>query len=115
MAIECCNGLGYSCFVASEPHREKIHKRENNKRLTGIGSRQNDIQFATIGLYLLGQLGAIGVNGNLIEPNVTVHLAWHHTDVVITRIGHAIIAEKGLNRLIAKDKSSHHYYFFIMR
>ena len=39
MVVKGSNSLENNRFVASEPHGEKIHKRENDKRLTGIGSR----------------------------------------------------------------------------
>ena len=68
------------------------------------------VKLVNVGLYLLGKLGTIGVDWNLEKPDVSIRIIRHETDVVISRVGYVIITEEGLDRMVSKNKCSHHLF-----
>ena len=107
MAIERGNRIGNCRLITREPQREQVNEREDDKRLTGLGTIQHQVKLVHKRGHLLRQLDTVGIDRHLVEPDVAVHIIGHKTNVVITRIGHAVTSQEGLNRLITKDKRLH--------
>ena len=105
MAVERRNRLLDRHLISCEPQGEQVDQRKDDKRLGGIDARKHQVQLINISRDFLGQLSGIGIDRHLIEPDVTVNITRNHTDVAIARIGHAVIAQESLYRLITENVS----------
>ena len=108
VAVKTGYGFLDGRLISRKSQSEQIYQGKNNEVLALIGAAKHQIQLIPVGLQFLGQLDTIGIDRHLIEPDVAVNIAWHHADVVITRIGHAVIPQEILNGLITKDKRLFH-------
>ena len=113
MTVELSDSIIYNGVITREAQGEQIYEWEYDKRLMFIHLSQYIIQLIAERNNLLCQLFTVSIDRHLIEPNVPIHVLGHLGDVTISRIGYAIIAKESFNRLIAKNKSRHIYYFII--